>query len=285
MANRYVAKGTTDLSTVGIANNDSVYFLEGEQTVTAGMNLSALLTPVDIIFGPSFAGYVPDLQCDLSGVLRYEAGGGAVGLIVDGTTTEIVAKVEHVGAGLLTAKTSGTITEWQQASGRGVIQDSVIATNIRMNGGDLTQYYKSTLNTGWTISGGTFKTGRGFTGTADITGGNVIVRREDSSATLPTGVTLNISGPAKVKWAGGNITTLNLLHPEAMVDFTEIPAAITITSMTGFAKAIYRAGLPTGAGATATMKSGFAVTLTNAATQYVGKSSQYAIGQGYPSHD
>lgn len=283
MANVYIAKGTTTLA--GIANGDSVYFLEGDQTTTAGMNLSALTTLVDIVFGPKFAGYVPDLQFDSSGVVRYEASGGAVGIIADGTTTEIIAKVEHVGHGRLTAKTAGTITEWQQASGDGVIQDSVTVTNIRLAGGTCKQYYKATANTGWTISGGSLYTGRGFSGTADISGGLVVVRREDSSATVPTGATLNISGPATVKWSGGNITALNLLHPLARVDFTEIVSAITITNMTGFANAIYKAGLPTAASGTATMKSGFVLTLTNAATQYIGKSSQYALGAGDGSHD
>ena len=285
MADFYIAKGVTDLSTASITNGASVYFMEGEQTVTAGMNLSALTTLVDIIFGPGFAGNVPDLQFDSSGTVRYEASGGSVGLIADGTATEIIAKVEHMGFGRLTAKTAGTITEWQQGRGIGVIQDSVIATNIRMSGGQLKQYYKSTANTGWTISGGTFHTGRGFSGTANVTGGTVIVRREDSSATVPTGGTLNISGPAKVKWCGGNITALNLLTPDSRVDFTEVVAALTITDITGFASAIYASGLPTAAGGTATMKSGKVITLTNAATQFIGKSTQYASGAGDGSHD
>lgn len=278
-ADRYFPKGTTDLSTVTTTNGDSFYFLEGDQTVTAGMDFSALTTLVDVIFGPSFAGYVPDLQFDISGVLHYEANGGSVGFTPNGTSTEVIAKVEHVGHGKLTAKSAGTVTEWQQRSGKGIIQDSVTVTNIRLTGGDLTQYYKSTLNTGWTIGGGNFYTGRGFSGNAFITGGNIVVRREDSSATVPTGAQLYLSGPCNVKWAGGNITKLWLLHPDAKIDLTEIPAAMTITDIEGFAGAIYSAGLPTAASGTAIMKSGKAVTLTNAATQYTGKAPQFAMVQ------
>lgn len=286
MASVYVPKGTTDLSGLGIANGDSVYIMEGDQSIVSGTNLSGLTTLVDVVVGPGFTGNIVDLQCDLSGVFRYEAGGGSCSLIANGTSTEIIAKVEAVGYGRLELKTAGTFTEVQVGSGDVLIRDAVDVTNIRQTGGKVQQYYKSTANTGLTIAGGTFLSGRGFSGTANISGGTAIFRREDSSATVPTGGTLNLTGNPRLKWVGGNITALNLLSPNVWPDFTEIVAALTITDLTGFAAAIYKAGLPVAASGTAIMKSGKIITLTNAATQYGGKFTQYAIaGSLPPAHD
>lgn len=277
MADRYVPKGTTDLGTITINSADSLFFGEGEQTVSSGTNLSALAAGlVDVTVNRAFTGNIVDLRLDITNLLWYDAGGGSMSIIADGTATEIIAKVWHTGLGTLTFKTAGTVTNWEQISGTGYVEDTGIVTNVRLGGGVLNQKYHATANTAWTISGGILVTGRGVSGTANIGGGTVIVRREDSSATVPTGGTLNIVGPAKVVWQGGNITALNLLHPDAVFDPSQAPAAFTITDMTGFAKAIRRSGLPTGAAGTIINKNNRTITLTNAATQYVGKAEIYA---------
>ncbi len=281
MADVYIPAGTVTLS--GIANGDSVYFMEGSQTVTAGKDLSALTTLVDVVFGERFSGIVEDLQFDSSGVVHYRASGGRVSLVANGTSTEVIAKVVHNGGGTLTLKTAGTFTEYQQSRGVGIITDEVNATGIRMTGGDLTQYYKSTANTNWTIAGGTFKTGRGFSGTANVTGkARVIVRREEAGSTSPTGATLNIADDAIVMWMGGNITTVNFLGPNAKLDLTNLPKDITITNATGFTKAFYDAAMPIAAGGTQKFANGKQVTLTNAATIYGGDLGTFAVYGGAP---
>lgn len=279
MADRYIAKGTTTLSTV--TNGDSAIFGEGEQTVDGGTDLSGLSTLVDIIVKRAFTGRIVDLTFDNSGVVWYDAGGGSMSIVANGTLTEIIAKVWHTGLGVLTAKTAGTITEWQQNNGTGYIQDTIIVTNIRLSGGTLNQKYKTDANTAVIVAGGQFNTGRPVT-TLTATGGVTVVRREDSSATVPTATTVTVDGPAVVRWAGGNITTLNLNHPKAVFDWSDAPAALTITNLNGFAEAIYKAGLPTAGGGTAVNKTNRTLTLTNAATQYVGKSENYAAMGGAP---
>jgi len=264
MATIYVPKGTTDLSGLSISDGDSLVFGEGSQTV-AGIDLSGLnegLSGISVL--PSFTGSIGSpstgpLRADLdsgAGKIVYNAGGGSFFYQPDGDD-DLCNEIECLGAGTLYLLGGGTVTLLEIARGAVHISADVVVATIRQTGGTVTQLYKSTANTNLWIEGGEFVTGRGFSGTANVWGGRVVVRREDTGATLPTGATLNIAPDGSVKWMGGNITTVNAAGP---IDLSDAPNAMTITNLNISAKARERSRL--------TSKYA-AVTITNL-NEYVG---------------
>lgn len=277
MATRYIGKGVTDLSTVGITDTDTLYSSEGGQTYSAGTNLSALtqgLTAWYVEERFTGNGGTPGspIRVDFDagiGQFSYAAGGGSW-YYYPGGDESLCNEIEQLGRGRLFLSTGGTVTALEQANGYVYIPDTVAVTNFRQTGGECDQLYSSTLNTTWFIDGGLFRTGRGFTGTSYVGGGaNVIVSREDTSSTLPTGGTL-VVGDATVKWRGGNITAVVLASAGAMLDLSEAPNAATI-AVSGTAKALARSKL-----------SSKYATLTVNVTEYVGKrESLYAAGGGF----
>lgn len=243
MATIFVPKGTTDISGLGIASGDYLMFNEGSQTITAGLDLSGLAAGlIGIGVGPAFTGWIgtgsSSLRCDVDAgapnEVLYQAGGGGMYLRPGGGHS-LVTKVTHMGIGTIHLTSGGTVTNLEQVRGTTYVPDVVAVTNIFCSGGQIIQAYSGTANTSWRVAGGSLVTGRGFSGTARIgRNSHVIVRREDSSTTLPTGGTWEIAGRDDgrhaVEWHGQNVGTVTLLDERASIDMSNVfvDASITI---------------------------------------------------------
>lgn len=242
-ATRYIAKGTTDLGTVGITAGDTLYFSEGGQTINAGTDLSALAAMAAVYVEPRCAVSIATgvvLKADIT-LFQFSLGGGSWYYQPGGPTTTCTTLI-HNGTGRIYVVGGGTVTNYEQDGSYGWIAAEVVATHVRQASGQLDQLYNATANTDWFVTGGVFNTGRGFSGTSYVGGGaQVNVSREDTSATLPTGGTLNL-GDAYVNWRGGNITAVNLIGNSGVLDLSNAPNAITAT-INGTAKALARCRL------------------------------------------
>lgn len=236
----YLPKGTTDLGTLASLNNETLIVAEGSQTVTAGLDQSALAADVENIFigeraAVSFRGTSGAfLKCSIGTLFLIKSAGGRIYYTPVGTgTTTTCARLKNIGAAQVFLAGGGTVVNLE-IGGAGFVDiaDDTNVTNIYMSGGSCNQLYKSTANTDWIIGdGASFTTGRGWSGTARIGGGaSVVVAREDTSATLPTGATLEMAG-GTLSWRGGNITTINACG-DAALDFGDAPNALTITNLT-----------------------------------------------------
>lgn len=265
MAAIIVGKGVTDLTTLGIADHDTIQFSEGGQTITdsAQATLSGLTDGLaGIFFDPFYTGTIPDsmaLKCDVDygsdPIVVYKASGGSVSLWPAGGSG-VITKVNHFGAGNINIVSGGTVTNWEQASGLGYLSPSSAITNFVMTGGRFNAPYAATAFTTGKITGGTLTSGRGWSTSLDQSGGTVTTAREDTNATLPTGATLTLTGDAKHYWRGGNITTLKVSGPEVLFDARDVTKAITITNLycTGDAEEMCRKYLK---------GRNFAITVTN----------------------
>lgn len=280
MATEYVPKGTTDLTAYFGATND-VIIAEGSQFCSAGLDHSGANGPANVYINRAFTGTIgggggDPLHTEVTGTLLYDAGGGSLSLYPHGGAANLVAKLIQSGLGALRLVTGGTVTSLEIKSGSdNYIADTVTVTNLYVTGGSTRQLYKATANTILSMGGGTLHTGRSIT-TGEITGGSLIVRREDTSATVPTATTLTI-GDAAVKWHGGAITTLNLSHPNARFDWSDMPVTATIGTVAGYVEAITRSGLRAGNGNVS--KAGKTITVT-ALSSRGGDPSSYASSSG-----
>jgi hypothetical protein len=243
-----VPKGVTDLTTYG-ADTDTLQFIEGNQTITAGLNKTTLTEGfTNIYVAETFTGSIGSgagaLRCDVDagapGVFKYHAGGGACYYTPEGDNS-LCELLEIISAGTFYLVGSGTVTDCNIARGNLVIPDGTIVTNLYQSGGRTTQGYNGTANTVLWVGGGQFNSQRSCT-TGNIHGAEAIFKREDSSATVGTATTLNI-GKGYTKWALGNITTVNLLHPDAYLDLSEVPNDITITTLNGYGQALAKSRL------------------------------------------
>lgn len=248
MAVVIVPKGVTDLTSYG-ADTDTLIFMEGNQTVTAGLNKSALTEGfAKIVVAETFTGTIGGasgaLRCDVdsgSAVFEYNAGGGACYYNPDGDDN-LCDELRIISGGTFYLVNDGTVTNCGIARGNLVCPDGVVITSLYQTGGNTTQGYNATVNANLWVSGGQITSGRGFT-TAYISDAQAIFKREDTSATVGAGGTLNITGPAYVKWCGGNITTVNLTHPKAVIDFSEAPNDLTVTNLNGLGQAVAKSRL------------------------------------------
>lgn len=265
-----------------VANGDSLFFFEGEQTVDSGVDLSGIAGIAKCLVGRGFAGQIVDLKAVVTGTLHYDAGGGSMSYIVDGSGVDTTAKVWCTSpSGTLTIKTNGTVTDLEQSAGTVKVMDTAIVTNVRVFGGTCTLKYKASTITALTVGGGTVNNMRTVT-TGYVTGGTLNVRREDTSSTLPTITSLFITGPATVNWNGGAFTNLYLYHPKARFNWQDTYAAganLTPTLIEGFSEAIWASGLPMASGQVTTSKSGYTVTPTTV-TAWAGKPEHYAAYGG-----
>jgi hypothetical protein len=277
MAVVIVPKGTTDLTAYG-ADTDTLQFLEGNQTVSAGLNKSGLTEGFAAIHvAETFTGVIGGaggaLLADVdsgAGKFTYHAGGGACYYRPNGDDN-LCDELEIISAGTFNLISGGTVTECSIGRGNLVCSGDVIVTNHRQTAGNSMFRYHATAITSLWVGGGMVTTERSAT-TAEISQAQVIFKREDSSATVGAATTLNLNGPCYVKWCLGNITTVNLKHPDAIIDFSEAPNALTVTNLIGFGKAIARSR----------RSSKFAtVTITNTTT-YNGSSDYWSsFGSGF----
>lgn len=237
---RDVPKGTTDLSTVTINDTNFLLFTEGDQTITAGNNLSALTQGLSgIKFGKQARVNIPaqyalrvdvdDTSTDYSPVVTFEQAGGQVWMYPGGDESLIV-RVKHTGAGFLGFMTGGTVTNHEQRNGRAYFTSDVALTNAYHGGGELTMKYKASGPTLINQDGGVINSERGFT-SAYLAGGMSNWRREDTSGTLPSATTIWCLGSHRATWQLGDITTLHLRGPDAVFDISKVVRPITIGTL------------------------------------------------------
>lgn len=237
---RDVPKGTTDLSTVTINDTNYLQFSEGDQTITAGNNLSALTQGLSgLKFGKQAQVNIPassalrvdvdDVSTDYSPILLYESNGGTVWMYPGGDES-LISRVKHLGAGYLGFMTGGTVTNHEQRAGTGYFTGDVALTNCYHGGGNLTLKYKSTVVTLLNQDGGTINSERGVT-TAWLAGGVSNWRKEDTAGSPPGATTIYCLGTHRATWQLGDITTLHLRGPNAVFDISKIIRPITIGTL------------------------------------------------------
>jgi len=241
MATVIVPAGTTDLTTLGIATGDNVLFNEGGQTIAtlfAGTvtNLASVYVGrfANVTVGDVVTGAV---TTPINTLLSLNGSGGS--WAQSGNTTRI-----KLLSGQNLALSGGTHTSVEASSGNVTISSSATVTQLISNGAQVYADYITSTSGFQTarISGGVAVLGRGldsdFSGsTMDITGGSVVTLKRTSTVTgaIPTltgsggtGVT-RVYG-AKLIYQGGNIDTLIGLN--SVIDFSGVPASLTITNLT-----------------------------------------------------
>jgi hypothetical protein len=222
-----------------IANQDLVNIVEGEQEfVTAGnLNLSGFADGLNrFVIGARSrvknSAAVPwRFDCDY-GTNPYVliAGGGPHYLWPDGGS-DLFTRLKMISPGRLFLVGGGTVTHTEQRSGILDINAAVVATNLRLFGGQCVQGYNATANTAWLVGpGANLTTERGFSGTSIVYGGRVSAKISDSSGTLPTGGTLQVFG-GEVEWMMGDISRVELYGPDAVLDLSKAPKDMTITTL------------------------------------------------------
>lgn len=238
MASIFLNKGVTDLGTLASLNTNDLIVAEGGQTVISGLDQSALAAAVANIYnqgqstvgmGGGSAGY---LKCSITGMILLGSFGGSWYYTPVGTgSTTTCARLKTIAGNSTYINGGGTVLKLEcSGSSYTYVGDTSLVTTLTVcSGATVEQLYNATANTSWYING-TLTTGRGWSGTARL-GANAVVyvSREDSSATAPTGGTLEMGG-GSFTWRGGNITTINATS--GFLDFRDVPAAMTITNLT-----------------------------------------------------
>lgn len=255
----------TNLGALSSLNTNTLFIGEGSQTVTNGLDQSGLADGIGSIFvsdraSVSFRGSAGEyLKAGISGVFLSKANGGRVYYTPLGSgTVTTCARIKWLGLAELYLGGGGTAVNLEVASGTAYVTETTNVTNMYIDGGGVTQEYKSTANTTvWLGNGGTLLSGRGWSGTMIMGGGSqASFEVLQTSGTLPTGGTLTI-GSGRFRWRGGNITTINAIG-DAILDFSDAPSDLTITNLNATAGVLKRSRL----------KSRFAtVTVTNLAVR------------------
>ena len=272
-----IPKGTTDLSTVTVANSDAVQFLDGNQTVTAGLTgwsgFAAGL--VSLYIGPRFTGNIGGaggpLTVDIdSGAALFtnEAGGGNV-YVRPGGGSSLITRIKHLGQGSLFLVGGGTVTnlEMGQMAKYVSVSENVLVTNFyQSTGASFVQWHASDTtasNNGFqtvVVDGGVaqferFLDANGAGSSARISGNaRVIVKRENTSAggaspSLPSatdgsnGAQIRILGGV-LEWWGGNMDNVTV-EGDGVLDLSNAPGDVAIYTLNITAKALSRSKLKT----------------------------------------
>jgi len=242
-------------NTLTAPTDGDIYVVEGpnqNQTIDTSVDLSALaegLERVEFRDGAnvSFNADSPlkvDLDYSPSAHMLFAQRGGQV-FYWPGGDNALCNRIKHVGTGALHVISGGTVTDWEQASGRGRVAAASICTNCYVSGGAFTMEYNATAWTGGRLAGQCM-IHRAFSGTVKVAGaGSIItVGKRLPSDTIPTGGTLEIAG-GRVIWKGGNITNL-YLYGDGMFDFSQAVQNVTITNLyadgPAYARSIFRTG-------------------------------------------
>lgn len=220
----------------------------GGQAVTTALDQSALvsgLTMLDIQPGSSIsigsaagAAHIATYQS----MIRANGTGGTIKYQPKTTGSHACDRILNLGGNnfsLVSGSTAAILKLEQAAAGTNIdIDDSTRVNVVALLAGSIDQLYAATQNVTWRISGGSFTTARGWSGTglptttggaACIGGGTIAVGRSDNNITsLPTGGDL-IMGGGLLTWRGGNIT--GIYATGGLLDFRYVPAAMTITNL------------------------------------------------------
>lgn len=232
MATIILPKGVTDLGTLASLDTNDLLIGEGSQVVTTGLDQSGLATGIANILvqkgsavgAKSTSGAF--FKAAVTGAMTFKGQGGEWYYTPTGTGC---ARLRNISGMRVFLGGGGTVTRLEVANTASIsCDDSTLITNLYQVGGSTDILYNATVVTLGQINGGYVSTGRGFT-TLNVNGNSqVVVKREDTSSTVPAATTVTLNGPgAKLKWCGGNITTLNVWGG-ATWDAGDIPKAVTI---------------------------------------------------------
>jgi hypothetical protein len=234
MAVLTLPKGVTDLGTLGSLDTNDLLIGEGSQTVTTGLDQSGLATGIANILVQKGSAVAMKgatgafLKAAVTGAIVLKGQGGEWYYTPTGTGCARIRNIS--GMRLFLGAGTAAVTRLEVANTASVsIDDATTVTNLYLVSGAVDALYKSTVFTLAQVSGGYLSTGRGFT-TLNVSGnGQVVVKREDTTpGTPPVATTVTLNGPgAKLKWCGGNVTTLNVWGG-AVWDASDVPAACTV---------------------------------------------------------
>lgn len=270
MTDRYVPKGTTDLSTLTITNGDSIIFAEGSQHVNAGLTLTA--TGLAFEARPMFTGTVGGggaggLKPASGFTINWRAGGGALYADPSAPASSITL-IESVGAHDLYVQGGGTVAEVDTRNRSTTVTGDVVVTTYRQTGG-MGQVRHNATDVGdiWLAGKGTLVCGRGLSGTARVNG-SLIVSREDQLASgsqpIWAGATVEL-GDGLFQFEGnastGTITAVNATGGK--VDYSKATSPFTVSATV----------LSSQSNKISKLTSAYA-TVTANATQFGGDSSQ-----------
>jgi len=241
-----VLSGTSIAASLNLA---SILLQGGGQQVITNLDQTGLasgLTLLDIQPGSSVgigsaAGGA--LMSTITSMIRAKGSGGLIKYTPITKGSHACDRLLNLGGNnfsLVSGSTAAILKLEQAGAGTRIdIDDSTRVNVIALIEGSIDQQYNSTQNVTWRCSGGSFTTGRGWSGTglptttggAATIGGNarVFVGRPDNNITsLPTGGDL-IMGGGSLTWRGGNIT--GIYATGGSFDFRSVPAAMTITNL------------------------------------------------------
>lgn len=223
-----------------VADTDTLQFLEGSQTLSAGGDKSGLATglaSVQLAKTCLVQNTAADpLKCDLdvssSSHLTDERRANRPWYFWPGGGSALAKIVRVLNGGMQNLIGGGRLEQAQLRSGIINAASAVRVDAVYQCGGAMNQAIHASTNTNTDIYcvRGTFNSERGFSGTCYAGPGSVMKfrRKDNSSGSMPTGGTLIVCG-GKVEWGIGNITNLYLLDGE--FDISAVPADCTITNL------------------------------------------------------
>jgi hypothetical protein len=251
MATQFIAAGTETLPSIAAA--DIINFPEGAQTVSANLNHSGIGYISQINAARAFIGNVGTaanpLMCGVSGSINWDAGGGSLFIQPASTSGNTLVNLYNTGFATVAVLGGGTVTNLFAANGRVSIAEGVDLTNFYVSGGEHVVEYDATAVTIYNQTGGktTFRRpGPGSAATWRIVGGSVTFARKSTTASpgiTLTNVTFEIGNANVNLVTAGTIAAVKLLHPNASLNWTRCPAAVTISSLEGNSQAIANTGL------------------------------------------
>lgn len=238
-----------------IANDDSLIITRGSNNITSNVDHSAIAGIVDISVGRGMTGDIGSssayFKAAITGRILYAAGGGTFYYTIDGSGTDACASFINASYGAVYVAGAGTMTKFDAQSGHTVIGEGVDLTTFRNSGGHAVLEYDATAVTTLTQTAGYTllrRPGPGSAATWNIGGGvlDIGLKSEAGTSLTYTNVTFNV-GDARLKIsAEGTIPAINLLHANSKLDLSQVPDALTITSLAGDPMAIAKTGLVSG---------------------------------------
>lgn len=253
----YIKAGNTDAA-VAVDSANSAIGLdqsvlisgEGNQTISQNMDQSALthgLNGYQILQGSGISargssgsflkfalGAASPVAGVVNGVFLLKGQGGEVYYTPLGagvSTYTGCLRMKNIGGNRVYLAGGGQVTLYEQAGAAFVNADDTAIVTLWQQGGASEALYYATAFTDLYIGGGSATYGRGWTGTLRVGGGaQVTFRRVDANSTPPTGAVLEHGGTSRIKWCGGNITTINGYGPGG-IDMSDVPAACTVTTL------------------------------------------------------
>lgn len=169
----------------------------------------------------------------VNGVFLVAGSGGEVyytPLGVGGSTYTGCARMKNITGYRVYLAGGGVVAEMEMAGSAELWVNNTAITTLWQDNGMTSAIYFATGFTNLTIGGGSFTSGRSVSGTLRIGGSaQVTFTRIDANTTPPTAGVVEM-GSGVLKWRGGNITTINA-YGSATLDFSDIPAAMTITTL------------------------------------------------------